>query len=81
MPPDEKKQNAFNVTAWIAIILWCISTVFQVGAMYATSQQKEYVDKKTEMLRLEWKQDLLQINNKLDRLIEKRNDGRSNNTQ
>ena len=73
--PDEKKTHPLNITAWIAIILWTVSTVFQVGAMFATNQNKEYVDKKTEVLRLEWKQDLLNINNKLDRLIETRNEG------
>jgi hypothetical protein len=69
MPAEEKKASPMNVTAWIAIILWVISTVFQFGAIYATNQNKEYVDKKTESLRLEWKDDLKGISDKLDKIL------------
>lgn len=67
---EEKKHPPFNVAAWIAIILWVVSTVFQVGAIYATNNNRDYVDNKTESIRRELRDDLNAINNKLDRLIE-----------
>lgn len=73
--PVEKKHHPLNLTAWIAIILWVISSVFQVGAIYATNMSKAYVDERTESLRMELKEDLREINQKLDRLIEKKNGG------
>ncbi len=69
---EKEKKVSLNLVAWSAIILWVIRTVFDVGALYATSQNKEYVDKKTETLRLEWKGDLKDISDKLDKLIQEK---------
>ena len=68
--PDEKKHHPLPIAALIAIFLWVVSTVFQVGAIYANNSNRDYVDLKTESIRREIRNDLYKINDKLDRIIE-----------
>lgn len=67
MAEKESKVNP----AVIAIVLWAIGIIFQIGVIYATSSLKEYVDTQDKELRFEVKTLYERIDNKLDRLIEK----------